>query len=472
MAIDMTTVKKIQIPSNTYELLEYVQFNGNDYIDSGYTPWNNFSYYLDIQWDRGSINQYSGHGKVTSDNRCFVGVDNNGKITFGTGAYSASISNSDPYTRHTYLVRTGPSSGTGVFDIDGVQQWWGASNYVESNRGTMFIGGVYRSTGDYSLCRAKIYNVKFTNNAATATTWTWNLIPVRRKTDGVVGFLKLKASGTTPDFMTSVNGLLEAGPVVGPYMIDLKKIENSNGDIIWGSQSAFPYRRLEYIHFSGSERIDTGMKPQVHFYYLNCKVQTRTDAWSFIWGAAAHINNTFFRLFWQGNTDGRLNPRLKNTNTDYVSGTENKIIQLRLRNYATNNSTGTYWWACQDLNGDGLSDGDGTTEMKSKYYNSSTYACNFNNFNTTIAIGQYHTDDSWTAAEAQAIMDVYRYFIRDNTGTSTIVNDQYPCQRKSDGKCGLYDIITGTFYPMQGTNITDSAAGPVVDEYWDLTAPD
>lgn len=27
----------------------------------------------------------------------------------------------------------------------------------------------------------------------------------------------------------------------------VKKIEDSNGNIIWGSQSAFPYRRLEYI---------------------------------------------------------------------------------------------------------------------------------------------------------------------------------------------------------------------------------
>lgn len=38
----------------------------------------------------------------------------------------------------------------------------------------------------------------------------------------------------------------------------VKKIEDSNGNIIWGSQSAFPYRRLEYIHFNGTDNyIDT-----------------------------------------------------------------------------------------------------------------------------------------------------------------------------------------------------------------------
>lgn len=37
----------------------------------------------------------------------------------------------------------------------------------------------------------------------------------------------------------------------------VKQIQDSNGNIIWGSQSAFPYRRLEYIKFSGAEYINT-----------------------------------------------------------------------------------------------------------------------------------------------------------------------------------------------------------------------
>ena len=34
----------------------------------------------------------------------------------------------------------------------------------------------------------------------------------------------------------------------------------------------------------------------------------------------------------------------------------------------------------------------------------------------------------------------------------------------------MYDTVGNTFYQMRGTTITDAAAGPVVDEYWDLTA--
>lgn len=35
----------------------------------------------------------------------------------------------------------------------------------------------------------------------------------------------------------------------------VKMIQDSNGNIIWGSATYFPYRRLEYIHFSGAESI-------------------------------------------------------------------------------------------------------------------------------------------------------------------------------------------------------------------------
>lgn len=32
----------------------------------------------------------------------------------------------------------------------------------------------------------------------------------------------------------------------------VKQIQDSNGNIIWGSQSAFPYRRLEYLEMKNA----------------------------------------------------------------------------------------------------------------------------------------------------------------------------------------------------------------------------
>ena len=37
----------------------------------------------------------------------------------------------------------------------------------------------------------------------------------------------------------------------------VKKIIDSTGAVLWGSETAFPYRRLEYIKFSGAEYINT-----------------------------------------------------------------------------------------------------------------------------------------------------------------------------------------------------------------------
>lgn len=196
--------------------LEYIHFNGNDYIDTGYTPWNDFGFYLDIQWDANQVNQYNGHGKIISNNRAFIGVHDSGKILFGSGAESPTISNSDPYTRHTYQVNTS-SGSNGKFYIDGTQVWSGNSNYVSSNLYTMFIGAVNRNSSEYSYCKARIYNVRFINNVSTSSVITRNWVPVQRKSDGAIGFLKIKVEDSTPDFVQSVNGLLEAGPVIDEY---------------------------------------------------------------------------------------------------------------------------------------------------------------------------------------------------------------------------------------------------------------
>lgn len=56
-------------------------------------------------------------------------------------------------------------------------------------------------------------------------------------------------------------------------------------------------------------------------------------------------------------------------------------------------------------------------------------------------------------------------FVMRQPSYNTIVFNGIPCQRKSDGVCGMYDTISGTFKPMVGTTITDAAAGPVVNEY-------
>ena len=252
----------------------------------------------------------------------------------------------------------------------------------------------------------------------------------------------------------------------------VKKIEDNDGNIIWGSQTAFPYRRLEYLNFSGTELIDTLETPKVGFYYLTAIVPDTEQGWSFIWGAGHTTDGTFYRLFWQTNGvqfQSRIKADTQNSNVNL----SDNIREFRCRVYATNNTTGEFWRSVLDMTGVDLS-GTPPSVYGSQLWglktNNTSYAVNFNNFNTTLAIGRYHNNNTWSNPGNALIGKVYRYYTRSGNDSSAITHLMFPAQRKSDGRCGLYDTVTSTFYPMSGTNITTSAAGPVIDEYWDLTA--
>lgn len=254
---------------------------------------------------------------------------------------------------------------------------------------------------------------------------------------------------------------------------NVKMIQNVSGKIIWGSQDAFPYRRLEYLSFSGTEYIDLLETPKVGFYFLDAVVPNTSQSWSFIWGAGHTTNGTFYRLFWQTN-GAQFQSRIKADTQNSDVPTSNNLREFRCRVYSTNNTAGTFWRAIQDMTGEDVTkspaDSNPGTQLWGLYTNNTSYAVNFNNFNTTLAIGAYHNNGGWSSAGSWLIGKVYRYYTRSAGDGSSLTHLMFPVQRKSDNVCGLYDTVTSTFYPMQGTNITTTACGPVIDEYWDLTA--
>lgn len=238
----------------------------------------------------------------------------------------------------------------------------------------------------------------------------------------------------------------------------VKKIENSNGDIIWGSPDAFPYRRLEYIHFNGAEYIETNLKPtQNTFHYLNCSFDDVSHNYCPIGVAGDNTSNGNMRISISVNANGYYQCRYgRNSSTDesVVAISNNTQYSCLMRLYQDNRA----WIAINDMN---------DTQLGSKYYGTAV-SWTSSNMNT-IKLGAY----TWAPTSTSALLkgNIYRHYMRTGDDSGTITYDRYPCQRKSDGVCGLYDVKTNTFLPMTGTTTTSSAAGPVVDEYWDLTAP-
>lgn len=240
----------------------------------------------------------------------------------------------------------------------------------------------------------------------------------------------------------------------------VKKIENSNGKIIWGSQSAFPYRRLEYIHFNGAEYIEENftLSTKNRRMIIEWDTEALTEGNILLGTYHSASANASRRLFcvrvaqnnttnvcvgntWGADTSITANTKYKST-VVYNSGNPNKLsVKIEHNNTTLVNTTVT-----------------GTTNSVGSTGANGTLGCMFQlNKDNTIYRG------SWWVGKLYS-------FTKYVNSTNTLQNEQYPCQRKSDGVCGLYDVQSGSFFPMAGTAITDAAAGPVIDEYWDLTA--
>lgn len=235
----------------------------------------------------------------------------------------------------------------------------------------------------------------------------------------------------------------------------VKKIEDSNGNIIWGSQTAFPYRRLEYIHFNGAEYINTNKTVPGNTQYkridMYCKYLDLSD-----WTGNGYYSNSNNKLMLGTTSSAKTQFAVGNV---YIYNSAD-LISLSTSNW--------YLWVLWSNNGNcdlSIYNNPDETGLVGKT-NNRTYS--FTSASGNLYIGAYLDGRNNTLA-GYCNMDLKTFIIRTGSYGNAIFNG-IPCQRKSDGVCGMYDIVTSTFYPMQGTAITNTAAGPIVDEYWDLTA--
>lgn len=245
----------------------------------------------------------------------------------------------------------------------------------------------------------------------------------------------------------------------------VKKIEDSNGNIIWGSQSAFPYRKLEYIHANGTNNyirtgsgqqqyryrevifsMDNATTPTGDIYILGERNTSLASGRQRYWLPRIDGNGIRFVLggTWTGNNAYPVptyivanKKRTVYATTDYNSGTGSTTMSFGLKNEnGSSLFTGSITASGDDF---------GTREPI-------LMATNDGSGNTGI------TPKGYCAGR------LYEYIERRNNSSGTILHNLIPCQRKSDGKVGMYDETTSTFYIMEGTQDSTSV-GPVVDEY-------
>lgn len=246
----------------------------------------------------------------------------------------------------------------------------------------------------------------------------------------------------------------------------VKKITDSNGNVIWGNPSDFPYRRLEYIYFSGTDEyiledfsLANKERKMILEYDLSDFVNnmtlmgqydaTVTDGRRRMYCVRYNTSNNQLRAAIGGTFGGTVNPSL---NTKYKSTVEYTSASAPTLKVKVEQGSTTLVDTTITQTGQTSISGFGAIGK---------VGCSTEKPNSSSNPGP---TNYWHGK-------LYKYE-KYNTNTGATQNNQYPAQRKSDGVCGLYDVQNGNFYAMTGTVITSGAAGPVVDEYWDLTSPD
>lgn len=228
----------------------------------------------------------------------------------------------------------------------------------------------------------------------------------------------------------------------------------SGSTILWKkavTPTTTAYRLLEYIKFSGNEYIVTDHKPTNNrYYYLNFEI-------------ASKVNDRFiFAAGGDATTDGSMRCTVRtsasyfqrrygrNSSSNGNIGTTcniNTFYQLRFRIFEDFQA----YFAIADSGG---------TVLGSSSVTAVTFTpANMNTFGI-MGYGQGGYASNLVAGK------VYRYYYRIGDASGELGCNAYPVQRKSDGRCGLYDTVTNTFYPMDGAQITWTAAGPTVTEEW------
>ena len=248
----------------------------------------------------------------------------------------------------------------------------------------------------------------------------------------------------------------------------VKKIEDSNGDIIWGSQSAYPYRRLEYLKFDGTVFTRSAEYNENSRAYRLDYMQTGWNSAGLcypfgIWTSTQPKNILLTRNERSNTSTGFEVCRVADTSF----GTHAPTTYLNNRMVAEmrwGTTTTVYYRLSRHTSSSFIDNSSGTASGRT--------GTNTGYF----FIGAINDGGGNQPSNANGLL-VGRIYEVAVAGSNSFTNYGYyyvPCQRKSDGAIGFKQPHRDdTFYPLiiksTGEEVKNNSAymGPIIDEYWD-----
>lgn len=499
MAINFADVRKFEISVSSgkqYRELSYLYFNGTDNIISTPDTMGSSVYTCrEITLsDIGELNQVSGifffataglyqyavagmyigggggdpylrakacfdyEGSHYLDNPLYIGVMNESNFSNICSAKNRYVlyveDNEDPNTNTLY-----PYTATScVYDSSGTLLTSASDNIVENTISSPSAGAfkLMATTDGYGstvhALNAKLYS--YIVKSSVDGSITIDMVPAQRKSDSAYGMYDkiggtfYPISGTTTS--STPGAIVDENPSWSPSntptILEVKKIQNANNVVLW---SKGLYRQLEYIQSTGTQAIDTTAKPARNSYMKLIIEDMDSTLASQQMGRGAVANNQRFAagyssgapFFGIGKEWITRVPISSGKHTLGVQGPECMVLGsgqgYSIDGSFTSNSaqfpSGITWYSVYILGSRGDSSGSIQGAVKCKLY----YA----------EIGYTNT----------------------NTQAQNYNRKLYPVQRKSDGKLGFYDTVSGTFFCdlVTGSDSGTLVAGPIYEECFD-----
>ena len=376
-----------------YTALEYIETDGSQYIDTGFIP--NEKTKFDITFAANSAN---------ADIDCPL---------FGVRA--SDYGNSYLFWCHaegfsggaSQIIFNGTKSNVGYFSVDKKY------NIVIQN-GSYIING---TTSTFTSVSAGTPNK---NLILFGLSNGGNIDG--RKFAGKLYAFKIWDNGTlVRDFVPCVHN---SDGVVGLYDKVGSKLYTNVGTGSFGSGAAIDsiveeYQRLEYLNFTGSQYINTGIIPTANTRTESSFVAKSGDKWLFGSRTSTSATNIYgFHI-------------TSNTSVWYQIKTNSSMTQKQVSAYFNKKSSLSTSRSEFTFNGQTFS-GLGTDALGA----------------STLPMYIGALNNNGTADNRYFVGELYSFKIWDGT---TLVRDFVPVVRSRDGVAGLYDMVEHKFYTNAGT---------------------
>lgn len=377
-----------------YTKLEYIESTGTQYIDLGFRLSSNYAVDMDIQLIKINANIFG--SRYGAQNDAFTLFANGSSIlTDMGGTRNSTTATTDKI--NIYLSSNKIKIGTFERSV---------STYSFTTPGNGYIFNISYSRPQSYMASMKLYGCKI----YLSGTLIRDLIPCKYNNqiglwDTINGSF-LRNAGT---------GEFIAGPTIGPKTLKVKMLDKNN-----------LYKKLEYIESTGTQYINTGVKPSTADTKIECEAMYMGgNSYANLFGI--RTGGSYSRDFYQFNKTDTANQ---------------------------------YRWIC-GRGGDAYFTNTNLTEKTkllfegNKCYINDVLVATSGSSNSGTNLFLFARNNEGVGVDQYGSWRLYSFKIYKN---NELIRDFIPVEKASDNTICLYDLVSNTFLENSGTG--EFVAGP------------